>query len=66
MKLWCIVIKFFFFFFLQYLLTIFELKYLFRYIKLSMNVVGEVIFQYLQSGRVEMGKNYFKLAAAVF
>ena len=54
MILWCIVIKNFFFF-LQYLLSIFELKYLFRYIRLSVNV-GEVIFQYLQSGRVEMVK----------
>ena len=63
MKLWCIVIKNFFY---NTYSQFFALKYLFRYIELSMNAVGEVTFQYLQSGIVEIGKNYFKLAIAVF
>ena len=56
MKLWCIVIKNIF---CNTLVSIFELNYLFSYIKLLMNAVDEIIFQNLQSGRVKRGKNYY-------
>lgn len=46
-------------YFCNTLVSVFELKYLFSYIRLLMNAVEKIIFQYLQSGRVKRGKNYY-------